>query len=143
VTFANNVVLGGHVKVGDHVFIGGQTAVHQFVQIGEGAMISGVSGVAYDIIPFGFALGQFADLVGLNVVGLRRRGHSRESIRQVRRAYQLLFLGEGLFADRVAKTEMEFGNDPLVRKILDFVRAKRSRALMMVGTHSSDTNDPT
>ena len=143
VILANNAVLGGHVKVGNHVFIGGQTAVHQFVQIGEGAMISGVSGVAYDVIPFGFALGQFADLVGLNVVGLRRRGHSREDIRRMRRAYQSLFLSEGLFAERLVRTEAEFGRDPLVRQVLDFIRAKRSRSLMMVGTHSSGTNDPT
>src|SRR4051794_26061251 len=71
VTFANNAVLGGHVTVGDNVFIGGQSAIHQFTRIGEGAMIGGVSGVREDVIPFGFALGQSAVLVGLNILGLR------------------------------------------------------------------------
>ena len=57
VTFANNAVLGGHVTVGDDVFLGGQCAVHQFVRIGEGAMIGGLSGITRDVIPFGFAFG--------------------------------------------------------------------------------------
>ena len=77
VTFANNVVLGGHVRVGDHVFLGGQVAVHQYVRVGEGVMAAGLSGLTADVIPFGYALGQIADLVGLNVVGLRRRGATR------------------------------------------------------------------
>ena len=53
VTFANNVVLGGHVTIGDNVVFGGQAAVHQFVRIGEGAMVVGLSGVRADVIPFG------------------------------------------------------------------------------------------
>src|SRR5215469_9404129 len=74
VTFANNVVLGGHVAVGDHTFLGGHVAIHQYVRIGEGVMMAGMSAARDDIIPFGFALGQTGALVGLNVVGLRRRG---------------------------------------------------------------------
>src|SRR5215472_140871 len=54
VTFANNAVLGGHVSVGERAFLGGQAAVHQFVRVGEGAMIGGVSGITRDVIPFGF-----------------------------------------------------------------------------------------
>ena len=74
VTFANNVVLGGHVTVGDYTFLGGHVAIHQFVRIGEGVMMAGMSAARDDIIPFGFALGQTGALVGLNIVGLRRRG---------------------------------------------------------------------
>ncbi len=73
-TFANNVVLGGHVSVGDYTFLGGHVAIHQFVRIGEGVMMAGMSAARDDIIPFGFALGQTGALVGLNIVGLRRRG---------------------------------------------------------------------
>ena len=100
-TFANNVVLGGHVSIGDNVFLGGLAAVHQFVRVGEGAMIGGLTGVAGDVIPFGFALGQIADLVGLNVVGLRRRGATRAELHRLRRAYRSLFFGAGVFADRL------------------------------------------
>ena len=78
VTFANGAVLGGHVSIADHVFIGGNTAVHQFVRVGEGAMLGGMSGITRDVIPFGFAFGPKAVLVGLNVVGLKRRKFSRD-----------------------------------------------------------------
>src|ERR1700757_791411 len=77
VTFANNVVLGGHVSVGDFAVFGGQAAVRQFVRIGEGAMVVGMSGVRADVIPFGLVQGPLADLVGLNVVGMRRRGATK------------------------------------------------------------------
>jgi UDP-N-acetylglucosamine acyltransferase len=130
ITFANNAVIGGHVSVGDHVFIGGQSAVHQFVRIGEGAMIGGMSGIPADVIPFGFALGQAADLVGLNIVGLRRRGVSRTDMHRLRHGYQLLFFGEGYFAERVDAVAREFEKDPIVGKIIAFIRDGGSRPLM-------------
>ena len=80
VNLANNVVLGGHVTVGDRTFLGGHVAIHQYVRIGEGVMMAGMSAARDDIIPFGFALGQTGALVGLNVVGLRRRGVTRAQI---------------------------------------------------------------
>lgn len=84
VTFANNVVLGGHVTIGDFVVFGGQAAVRQFVRIGEGAMVVGLSGVRADVIPFGLVQGPLANLMGLNVVGMRRRGFSRTDIHLLR-----------------------------------------------------------
>jgi UDP-N-acetylglucosamine acyltransferase len=129
VTFANNAVLGGHVGVGSGTFIGGNAAIHQFVQIGEGAMVGGVSGVTGNIIPFGFAKGQIALLAGLNVVGLRRRGVTRATLHRLRKAYQSLFFGDGVFADRVDGVAGEFADDPLVQKIVVFVRAGGKRPL--------------
>src|SRR3954447_17204995 len=84
VIFANNVVLGGHVSVGDFVVFGGQAAVRQFVRVGEGAMVVGLSGVRADVIPWGLVQGPLANLIGLNVVGLRRRGYEKLSIRGLR-----------------------------------------------------------
>ncbi len=130
VTFANNVVLGGHVSVGDHTFLGGHAAVHQFVRIGEGAMMAGLSGAAGDIIPFGYALGQIADLVGLNVVGLRRRGAKRQDLHRLRQAYRRLFFGSGVFAERVGSVAGEFAGDPLVEKIIEFIGAGGKRPLI-------------
>jgi UDP-N-acetylglucosamine acyltransferase len=130
VIFANNAVLGGHVIVGDNVFFGGHSAVHQFVRIGEGAMIGGMSGARTDVMPFGFALGQLADLVGLNIVGLRRRGVSRADMHRLRRAYRLLFFGEGHFAERVDAVSREFEDDAIVGKIVAFIRDGGSRPLM-------------
>src|SRR6204780_3604942 len=130
VTFANNVVLGGHVSVGDFTFLGGHVAIHQFVRVGEGVMMAGMSAARDDIIPFGFALGQTGALVGLNVVGLTRRGTSRAELHRIRRAYRLLFFVEGRIADRVDAVAREFGDDPLVGKIVAFVRAGGKRPLM-------------
>jgi acyl-[acyl carrier protein]--UDP-N-acetylglucosamine O-acyltransferase len=71
------------------------------VPIGEGVMVGGVSGVTGNIVPFGFAKGQIAVLAGLNVVGLRRRGVTSATLHRLRKAYQSLFFGDGVFADRV------------------------------------------
>src|SRR6202040_3280423 len=130
VTFANNVVLGGHVSVGDYAFLGGHVAIHQFVRIGEGVMMAGMSAARDDIIPFGFALGQTGALVGLNMVGLRRRGASRAEMHRVRNAYRSLFFVEGRIADRIDAVEREFAGDPLFGKMIDFIRAGGKRPLM-------------
>jgi UDP-N-acetylglucosamine acyltransferase len=130
VTFANNVVLGGHVSVGDFTFLGGHVAIHQFVRIGEGVMMAGMSAARDDIIPFGFALGQTGALVGLNIVGLRRRGANRAEMRRLRRAYRSLFFVEGRLSDRVEALAHEFADDSLVGKIVAFIRAGSKRPLM-------------
>jgi UDP-N-acetylglucosamine acyltransferase len=130
VNLANNVVLGGHVAVGDATFLGGHVAIHQHVRIGEGVMMAGMSAARDDIIPFGFALGQTGALVGLNMVGLRRRGASRVQMHKVRNAYRALFFVEGRIAERVDAVEREFGDDPLVGKMIAFIRAGGTRPLM-------------
>src|SRR5215831_16371498 len=130
VTFANNVVLGGHVSGGDHTFLGGHVAIHQFVRIGESVMMAGMSAARDDIIPFGFALGQTGALVGLNIVGLRRRGATKDEMHRLRRAYRSLFFVEGRRAERIETLAREFTDDPLVGKIVAFVRAGGKRPLM-------------
>jgi UDP-N-acetylglucosamine acyltransferase len=141
VTFANNAVLGGHVTVGSNTFLGGNCAVHQFARVGEGAMVGGLSGISTDLIPFGFGKGQIAELAGLNVVGLRRRGVSRGDLQQLRRAYRALFLGEGVFVDRIERVAREFAGDELVQKIIAFVRAGRKRPLMHPARNAQASDD--
>jgi UDP-N-acetylglucosamine acyltransferase len=131
VTLANNVVLGGHVAAGDNVFLGGHAAVHQYVRIGEGVMMAGLSGASGDIIPFGFAKGQIATLVGLNIVGLRRRGVTRQHLHRLRDAYRALFFDAGVFAERLDTVARDFADDPLVGKIVDFIRGGGQRRLML------------
>ena len=130
VTLANNTVLGGHVEVGDFTFLGGHVAIHQFVRIGEGVMMAGMSAARDDIIPFGFALGQTGALVGLNIVGLRRRGVTKAEMHRIRRAYKSLFFVEGRIADRIEAVAREFADDPVVGKIIAFIRAGGKRPLM-------------
>jgi UDP-N-acetylglucosamine acyltransferase len=130
VIFANNVVLGGHVTVGDFAVFGGQAAVRQFVRIGEGAMVVGLSGVRADVIPFGLVQGPLAHLIGLNVVGMRRRGATKADIHRLRKAYEMMFFGRGTFRERLDQVAAENGADPLVVKVIAFIRSG-SRPLTM------------
>ena len=140
VTFANGAVLGGHVTVADSAFIGGNTAVHQFCRIGEGAMLGGMSGITRDVIPFGFAFGPKAALVGLNTVGLQRRKFARNDIHRIRSAYRALFFEGGTFASRLDQVAAEFSTDPVVGKIVTFIRDGGKRPLMMPEADGADAD---
>lgn len=131
VIMANNATLGGHVQVGDFVVFGGLTAVHQFVRIGGGAMIGGMSGVERDVIPYGMVIGDRARLTGLNLVGLKRRGVSREEVRRLRTAYDALFQGDGPLQDRIETVARDYGDMPRILEILDFIRADTSRQICL------------
>jgi len=128
VTFANNVVLGGHVSVGENAFVGGLLAVHQHVRIGEGVMVGGMTRVRGDIIPFG--LTREENLDGLNVVGLRRRGATKADLQQLHHAYRTLFGGDGVFAERLEAVARDFSGDASVQKIVAFIQAGDKRPLM-------------
>jgi len=130
VIVANNVVMGGHVRIADHAVIGGSVAIHQFVRIGRAAMIGGVSGVEADVIPFGSVIGNRARLVGLNVIGLKRRGFDKPQILRLHSAFRTLFGREGLFAQRLEATRASFGEDALVAEVLAFIDAPSHRGLI-------------
>jgi UDP-N-acetylglucosamine acyltransferase len=140
VIFANNVVLGGHVTVGDFAVFGGQAAVRQFVRIGEGAMVVGLSGVRADVIPFGLVQGPLAHLIGLNVVGMRRRGATKADIHRLRKAYEMMFFGRGTFRERLDQVAAENGADPLVAKVIAFIRSG-SRPLIMAIRRSATVEE--
>ncbi len=129
VILSNNVMLAGHCRVGDHAILGGGAAVHQFVRIGPHAFIGGLAGVEHDVIPYGIALGNRAHLAGLNLVGLKRRGYSREQIHDLRRAYRALFGGEGTLQERVEQVAAEFPGQPEVEAVLQFLRDGKDRAI--------------
>ncbi|MGL4811165.1 MAG: acyl-ACP--UDP-N-acetylglucosamine O-acyltransferase [Beijerinckiaceae bacterium] len=131
VIFSNNVMLGGHCTVGDFAILGGGAGAHQFVRIGAHAFASGMAGIARDVIPYGLVLGVPAHLKGLNMVGLQRRGFSRDAIHDLRRAYRLLFAEEGTLKERVEDVAAEFSDHPVVHEILDFIRAGGDRAFTM------------
>lgn len=129
VILSNNVMLAGHVTIGDFVICGGGAAVIQFARVGSHAFVGGLSGLENDLIPYGLAMGNRAQLAGLNLVGLRRRGFSREAIHDLRRAYRLLFAAEGTLKERVEDVAAEFSEHPQVHEILDFIRDGGDRAI--------------
>ncbi len=130
VIIANNVVMGGHVQIADQAVIGGVAALHQYVRIGRGAIIGGATGVGGDVIPFGAVIGNRGRLVGLNVVGLKRRGTPSDVVRKLRAVYLSLFRDEGIFATRLAETRRRHGEDMLVREIMEFIDAPSHRGLI-------------
>jgi UDP-N-acetylglucosamine acyltransferase len=133
VIIANNVMLGGHVEIGDTVFIGGGSAIHQFVRIGRQAVIGGMSGVEADVIPYASAVGNRARLIGLNLIGLKRRGFTRAQIHTLRGAFRILFKEPGVFSERLRQVESRWPDDAQVAEILAFIKAPSKRGLCKVG----------
>ncbi len=129
VVMVNNATLGGHVTVGDWAILGGLAAVHQYVRIGRHAMVGGLSGVENDVIPYGSVTGNRARLQGLNIIGLKRRGISRDDIHTLRNAYRLLFAQEGTMAERLEDVAELFHDNRAVMEIIDFIRTESQRSI--------------
>jgi UDP-N-acetylglucosamine acyltransferase len=129
VVFANNATLAGHVSVGDFTFLGGLCAVHQFTRIGAQCMISGLTGVREDVIPFGNVLGQAGKLVGLNVIGMRRRGFTKTQLHEARAVYRDLFFGGGTFDVRLERVRAMTAQSDFAAQVVAFIDQDRSRAL--------------
>jgi UDP-N-acetylglucosamine acyltransferase len=121
VVMANVATLAGHVTVGDYVNIAGLCAVHQFVRIGAYAMLGGGTMAPMDIPPYTIASGDRARLYGLNLVGLQRHGFSPEDVRQLKRAYKLLFRSELSLQDAVAAIREAGLDSPHVTHLLKFI----------------------
>ena len=127
VTLVNGATLGGHVTIGDGAIIGGLSAVHQFVRIGAYAFIGGMSGITADVIPFGMAIGNRANLCGLNIVGLKRKGFPRDQIHELRQAYRMLFSTEGTLKERLEDVESMFSTNPLTKQVIEFIKTQSDR----------------
>jgi UDP-N-acetylglucosamine acyltransferase len=131
VIFSNNVMLAGHCTVGDFAIIGGGAAVIQFARVGAHSFLGGMSGLENDLIPYGMAMGNRAHLSGLNIIGLQRRGFSRDDIHSLRRAYRLLFADEGTLVERMEDVSKEFEGHPIVSEIVAFIREGGKRSICM------------
>lgn len=140
VIFANNATLGGFAEIGDHVFLGGLSAVHQFTRVGEQAVIGGLVGVTLDVIPYAAVIGHRGRLAGINRIGLKRRGFSTAAIQKVYRAYREIFHGGGTFAQRLAAAAEKYAGDILTMRIVEFIRAGKSRRLMQPRESADDSD---
>jgi len=123
VLMVNQATLGGHVRLDDHCIVAGLAAVHQNGRVGRCAFVGGLAAVVSDVIPYGLCWGNRARLEGLNLVGLKRRGFSREQINVLRAAYRELFADDGTFQDRVERVAEAYAASPHVMEIVDFIRA--------------------
>jgi UDP-N-acetylglucosamine acyltransferase len=137
---ANSSALAGHVTLEDFVFVGGLAAVHQFVRIGESALLGGGAMVTHDVPPYCNASGDRARLRGLNIIGLRRRGFDAARIRVIKRAYRILFDADLALAEARARCAAELGSHDDIARMLTFITASR-RGLCPAGRAGSAGDD--
>lgn len=125
VILANSVNLGGHVEVDDFAFLGGVGAYHQNIRIGKLAIVGGFSGARQDVPPFAMATGCPAAIVGLNKVGLKRRGYDLSARTRIKTAFNLLWFSELNTTQAVAAVRSELGSDPDIEELLKFVETSK------------------
>ena len=130
IVLANNVQVGGHVTIQNNAIVGGSCAIHQFSRIGESAMIGGMTGVLSDIIPFGLSMGNRNNLMGLNLIGLRRSKVSNENIKKIQLAYEIIFKTPS-FRENIEKLNDELKNNEFVKKIVNFINSDKKRPISL------------
>lgn len=131
VILANNVTLGGHVTVDDFAIIGGLSAVHQFVRIGSNSMIGGMSGIESDVMPFAIVSGERSGLIGINLVGLKRKGFEKDEINALRDAYEILFhsSNEHNFLTLIDAVQNKYPELESIKKVVEFLKNQNSRGI--------------
>ncbi len=121
VIMANSVNLAGHVEIGDFAILGGLLPVHQFVKIGAHSMIGGGFRVQQDICPYALAGGYPLKVVGINSIGLKRRGFSPETIRTLEQAFKILFFSKLNTTQAAERIQSEFESTPEIKEIMGFI----------------------
>ena len=130
VIMVNNASIAGHVILEDYAIMGALSGAHQFCRIGKHSMIGGLSGVDSDVIPYGTVIGNRAYLSGLNIIGLKRRGFSKDIIQDLRKAYGLLFSNQEVtFSDRIKEVSEEFLDNEPIQEIVQFLKSEKSRSI--------------
>ncbi len=129
IIMANSATLGGHVRVGDHAIISAFVAVHQFVRIGEYSFVGAKCGVDRDIPPFMLAsvdeTGPRAKLFGVNSVGLRRKGFSKETIEVLKKAYKIIWREHKNLSKGIEKAMAELPKIPELELLLSFIKSSK------------------
>ncbi len=130
IVLANNVQVGGHVTIQDNAIVGGSCAIHQFSRIGEYAMIGGMTGVLSDVIPFGLSMGNRNNLMGLNLIGLRRSKVSNENIKKIQLSYEIIFKTPS-FRENIEQLNNDLKENEFVKKILSFINTDKKRPISL------------
>jgi len=129
VILANAATLAGHVEIDDYTILGGLSAVHQFARVGCHVMASGGSMIAQDVAPYSIVQGDRAKVVGLNLIGLKRRGFSSDALSNIKKMYKLVFRSNLKLDEAIAQVEEQFDTSAAeVKTYLDFLN-KSERGL--------------
>ena len=130
IVLANNVQVGGHVIIEKNAVVGGSCAIHQFSRIGESAMIGGMTGVLSDVIPFGLSMGNRNNLMGLNLIGLRRSKVSNENIKKMQTMYEIVFKSKN-FRENIDSLDLNLKNNEFIKKIINFINSDKKRPISL------------
>lgn len=125
VILANGATLAGHVEVEDNAILGGLAAIHQFCRIGCHTMISGGAMVSQDIPPFTVAQGDRAKTMGLNLIGLKRRGFDEAGLRTLKQAYRLIFRAGLRLEEALQRIDAELETDPHLDHFVTFIKSSQ------------------
>jgi UDP-N-acetylglucosamine acyltransferase len=129
IVLANCAALGGHVDIGDWAILGGLSAVHQFCRIGAHAFVANNSMVTQDVPTYVMAVGRPAAPHSVNTEGLKRRGFTEAQIRNIRRAYKVLYRSKLKLHDALKELERAAESQPEIRALAEFVK-ESSRGLI-------------
>ena len=130
IVLANNVQVGGHVKIEDNAIVGGSCAIHQFSRIGYLSMVGGMTGVLSDVIPFGLSLGNRNNLVGLNLIGLRRAKILNEDIKILQKFFNVVFSDRN-FRSNVENLDKDLKENKYVKIIIEFINSDKKRPISL------------
>ena len=125
VILSNNATLAGHITIGDNATIGGLVAIHQFVRIGDYAFIGGKSAVVKDVPPYVIASGDRAKLHGLNSVGLKRHGFSKNTLSSLKKTYRIIFRIGLTMNEAIERVRAEVEQIPEVLGFIDFIESSK------------------
>jgi UDP-N-acetylglucosamine acyltransferase len=122
VIIANAVNMGGHVEIDSHATVGGLTAIHQFVKIGQHAFVGGGLRINKDIPPYIRVMGEPARYGGTNHIGLERKGFSKEVILEIKRAYKFIYQSSDTVAEASERIKKELQSGPEIQQIIEFLK---------------------
>ena len=128
IVLANNVQVGGHVTIEDYAIVGGSCAIHQFSRIGRLAMVGGMTGVLSDVIPYGLSLGNRNNLVGLNLIGLRRAKIANEDIKILQQFYDMVFCNHN-FRSNLENLNSDIKENKYVKIVIEFLNSNKKRPI--------------
>lgn len=136
--FSNSTTLAGHITIGDYVVLAGLVAIHQFVKVGSHAFVTGGSLVRKDVPPYVKAAREPLSYVGINSVGLRRRGFTAENINEIQEVYRVLFVKNNNVTKALDIIEAEFQPTEIRDEIVDFIRNSTRGVMKGFGTGSKE-----
>ena len=138
VVIANIALLGGHVSIGDYAFIGGSTVFHQFVTVGEMAIVGGFTGTRQDLPPYSKIDGRVGRVIGINSIGLKRRGLSLEERSAIKKAFNYLWFSDFNTNQAIEKIREELPSNKYIENLIEFMTTGKRGVTKLAGKSNSD-----